>query len=335
MTKFLKINFKRTISILCFILLPIISGCSDERTMDNINVQHPGLPTLANYIPLTPYITSTPTQFKENLSFKFTPTAAPSQTPTPYRYTIVKDDTLTSIAFKHGVALNDLVSANPGIDPNFLIIGMTLTIPISGSNKTNLPEITPLPILLSTPMCYPESNGGLWCLCIVENNQNVDVENIIARIDLSSSATSQRTSEYAYLPITLLPAGRKAILSSYFPPPLPKYSRAEVSLISTIPIADVEQRYIDLSLSDEKIKFSENHLQAELSGVISVTNPNQAAETIWLTAFGYDNDDNPIGFRKWTFENLLTYGEKLQYKFTVNSLGSSIEKIEILYEAKP
>jgi len=310
------------------LLIPIFTGCRTESQVES--------PPIITELYLAPYITPTPTQPHSNQgNTGITPTPIPSLTPTPYLYTIIKNDTLTSIAFKHGIKLKDLVAANPGIDPNFLIIGMTVTIPLSGNLSVNLPVLTPIPMAIYTPICYTEPSGGLVCLSTVENTHNFDVENLSARIDLISPHDPESLSKDAILPITILPARRSAILSTYFPPPLLDYSIAQVTLNSTIPVDEGKQRYLDLTVKNESIEIFENQLQAEVSGEITISNQNQVADYVWVAAFAYDNENDPIGFRKWVFDNSLAFGDTLQFKFIVNTLGPPIEKVEVLYEARP
>lgn len=55
-------------------------------------------------------------------------TAAPAA-PAPQRYTIQAGDTLGAIAAQHGISVEDLIAANPGIDPQRLQIGAEIVIP--------------------------------------------------------------------------------------------------------------------------------------------------------------------------------------------------------------
>jgi len=55
-------------------------------------------------------------------------TATPAA-PLPQRYTIQAGDTLGAIAVQHGVSVEDLIAANPGIDPQRLQIGAEIVIP--------------------------------------------------------------------------------------------------------------------------------------------------------------------------------------------------------------
>ncbi|WMM24272.1 LysM peptidoglycan-binding domain-containing protein [Tissierella sp. MB52-C2] len=51
-------------------------------------------------------------------------------------YTIKAGDTFFRIAQTHGVSLNALIAANPGVDPNRLFIGQVICIPTSGPGPT-------------------------------------------------------------------------------------------------------------------------------------------------------------------------------------------------------
>jgi LysM repeat protein len=65
------------------------------------------------------------------------PTAAPAMeatvapTPPATRYTVVQNDTLWDIGLKFGVTIDQIVAANPGLNPDLLSLGQVLNIPAS------------------------------------------------------------------------------------------------------------------------------------------------------------------------------------------------------------
>ncbi|HEY8462454.1 MAG TPA: LysM peptidoglycan-binding domain-containing protein [Bacillota bacterium] len=69
---------------------------------------------------------------------------APGVCPGGTLYTIRSGDTFYNLAVRFGLALQDLLAANPGVDPNRLAVGQTVCIP-------NGP--TPTPVLIPTPFC--------------------------------------------------------------------------------------------------------------------------------------------------------------------------------------
>lgn len=65
--------------------------------------------------------------------------AVPAQT----TYTVQPGDSLWTIARRHGVAVDDLVRANPGVDARNLRIGQTLTIPAAAGNRQGAGNASP------------------------------------------------------------------------------------------------------------------------------------------------------------------------------------------------
>ena len=139
---------------LCKALLPLgitgllVAGCAQIETTEI------RAPTLTQQ--LKPYLTKSPTVV-ENLvtattSAKDSAEIVRLPTPTPIIYEVVENDTLTGIALKHSISLEDLIAANPGIDPNFLTIGLTLTIPLKGIVSSTLPTSTPIPLSIQQPV---------------------------------------------------------------------------------------------------------------------------------------------------------------------------------------
>jgi LysM repeat protein len=69
---------------------------------------------------------------------------APGACPGGTLYTIRSGDTFYDLAARFGLALQDLLAANPGVDPNRLAVGQTICIPGAPS---------PTPVLIPTPFC--------------------------------------------------------------------------------------------------------------------------------------------------------------------------------------
>ena len=93
---------------------------------------------LTSTTPVAPVTTVTPTQV-----VVAPPTPAPttpSTTTNPGTYTVQWGDWLNKIANQFGVTTQQLIAANPGINPNFITPGQVLNIPSSTS-----PGLTPVP----------------------------------------------------------------------------------------------------------------------------------------------------------------------------------------------
>jgi len=53
----------------------------------------------------------------------------------PQRYQIVSGDNLSAIAYRYGLTLNEMLRANPRIEPNRIVAGQWLTIPQRGGGR--------------------------------------------------------------------------------------------------------------------------------------------------------------------------------------------------------
>jgi LysM repeat protein len=79
-------------------------------------------------------------------------------TPTPVasEYTVVKGDSLASIAKKYGVTVKALQAANPGVVPTKLKIGQKLVIPAGGKTA---PEMGANPLTTDSTATYTVKSG--------------------------------------------------------------------------------------------------------------------------------------------------------------------------------
>jgi LysM repeat protein len=78
----------------------------------------------------------------------------PQATPLePTAYTVQPGDTLTSIADRFNVSLEDLMRANDLSDPDYVQVGQQLIVPIGGLPSVT-PTFTPVPIPTDTPLPF-------------------------------------------------------------------------------------------------------------------------------------------------------------------------------------
>ncbi len=119
---------------------------------------------------LTPYLTPTvtlavtPAKAGKTVS----PTPLPSPSPTPRIYTIKPGDTVGGIALAYGVNMDAILSANPQLNPNLMVVGATLVVPASPAAQTpagDLPTATPLPVRLDGLHCRGSAGWGGLVFC--------------------------------------------------------------------------------------------------------------------------------------------------------------------------
>ena len=92
-----------------------------------------------------------------NNPYCWTPTPAPTPTPIPLRYEVQPGDTLSAIATRYDVTVDDLVRVNRLVNPDVIQVGQYLIIPTQPpSPASNDPWGTAIPIIIGTLV---------WLLC--------------------------------------------------------------------------------------------------------------------------------------------------------------------------
>ena len=303
----------------------VLAGCASKGTAT-------ALPATAT---LQPYrSTAAPsTAGSSDATLALLPTAGPS--PTPRAYTVRANDTFLGIALAYGLTREELLAANPGLNPDFLSIGQQLLIPAPGGQgtATPIPTPTPLPLQTSDPRCYPSASGGLWCLVSVTNTTGSPVEGLSGLLTLVGLEGEPMMTVAVYPPLNLLPENEVMVLAAYLAPPVPEFSRAVAALTMAVPVQGAESRYASLDWSIPRTQPSADQLSWEVA--VSVKVPADSA-TLWRLAIGLfalDDQGQVIGFAKWEPADAMRPGEQVQSSLTVFSLGPRIDRVEVLAEA--
>src|SRR5262245_66159038 len=92
---------------------------------------------------LIPYLTSTQAPLQSPAGL--VPLTTPLPSPTPFAYTVQQGDSMSVIAEKFGVSLDDLQAANPEVSSNAMSVGQVLRIPSDPDNPSGEPTPTPAP----------------------------------------------------------------------------------------------------------------------------------------------------------------------------------------------
>src|SRR5512145_938215 len=171
-------------------------------------------------VQLTPFVTSSPVEPTGTLQTPECLVAAetPLPSPTPFTYTVRSGDSISSIALKFGVSMDDLQAANPEISPNAMSIGQVIRIPSNPDNPSGEPTPTPAPFTIEQIECYPTADKGMWCFVLVHNEFSDFMENVSAQITLVDANNTTLTSQTALLPLNILPPNASLPLAVFFPP---------------------------------------------------------------------------------------------------------------------
>lgn len=259
------------------------------------------------------------------------PTLEPPSSPTstPVLYTIRKEDTLLGIALKYNLSLDDLLAANPGIDPDFLTIGSTLTLPIA-SGTAILPSLPPQTVTLSAPLCAPDAVGGQWCLLMAHNVSGGFVESVSARVALFDSTGQFLTAEIADAPLNRVPPDGMLPLGVYFDAPQPQVVFARADLLTALAAPAIDARYLTVTV--QTTATLTGTLQARVRGEFQLDVGASAPGTIWLLAAGFDAGGRVVALRRLDWNTPIP---PLRFDMNLFSLADEIVRVQVWAEARP
>lgn len=263
-----------------------------------------------------------------------TPVATTGPSPTPLIHVVMQGETLLGIALQYGVELGDLLLANPDVNPRFLTVGSGLIIPETGAQSA-VATATPLPLELSAPSCYPDLDGGLWCLTVASTPGSQPVEAVIALITLVDSGGRSLQTEPAFSPINLLAPGSVLPLVAYFAPPVPEFQRSSAVLASALQASEIDARYLQLNVTVESQSISPDRATAQVSGSVRLANPQaEPSAGVRLVALALGGDGEPVGYRVWESDQTDQLAGGVEFDLLVASFGPPIAELSVLWEAR-
>ncbi len=282
---------------------------------------------------LISFVTSTesPSQTPEPLVVAETPLPSP----TPFTYTIKSGDTISSIALKFGVSMDDLQAANPEISPNTMSIGQVIKIPSNPDNPSGEPTPTPAPFTVQQIQCYPTADKGMWCFVLAQNNLSDFMENVSAQVTLVDTNKNTIASQTALLPLNILPPDTSLPLSVFFPPEIPYNAKPQVQILTAIRLLPNDQRYIPAIVDNTLVQVNNDGLNASISGLVLSQSQDKAASQVWVAGTAYDEAGRVVGVRRWEWSHGLAAGGSLPFEFMISSIGGKIARVEFAVEARP
>ncbi len=313
-------------------LILLLAACTPNQGTATLTPAATRVGTLQVYTGPSPSTTPSPTNAA-------TITPLPSATPTPRTHVVRAKEDLWGIALRYGLSLEDLLTANPTVDPRFLSIGTNLQIPAplytptADANHPPLP--TPVGMELTTADCYPAKEGGLWCFTTAVNQQEFSIEALSAAIRLYDRASGAILSQTAYAPLSLVPPGGTMALSAYFPAPAPLNFDVTVELLTALPVPPAAGRFLTVQQPGTKIQIAPQGLSATVSGIFQLSDTQATANRVQAAAIAYDAQGKVTGVRRWEYSQPLSGSSTLDFNLTVYAAGAPIDRVVVLVEAYP
>lgn len=292
---------------------------------------------------LTPFQTSSATSTITPTN-PATPTQLPSPTPTPRSHTVAQGEDMFGIAWRYRVTLEELMAANPDVNPNFLSIGTMLTIPPPTLPTLSSEEITqqlvtptPMPVEKGSLECTLAREGGVWCFLPISNPHDVPLENLSGIFRLVESDTLASVEMPAFLPLDLLPPGATLPLTAYFTDPVNAPFQASAEVLTALPNPVDDGRYLSTRLENQNVLIAADGQSALVTAEVSLIGEEMQAQRISAAAVAYDANGKITGVRRWenTEGQSLSSGETLGVEMQVFSLSGEIARVEIFAQARP
>ncbi|MGZ9222612.1 MAG: LysM peptidoglycan-binding domain-containing protein [Anaerolineales bacterium] len=259
----------------------------------------------------------------------------PLPSPTPFTYTVQTGDTISSIALKFGVSMDDLQAANPEISPNAMSIGQVLNIPSNLANPSGEPTPTPAPFTVQQIECYPTADKGMWCFVLVHNDFFDFMENVSAQITLVDANNAILASQTALLPLNILPPNTSLPLAVFFHPEIPLDAKPQVQVLTAIRLLPNDERYLPATINNTLVQINADGRSARVTGQVLLPSQAKAAHQVWVAGTAYNEAGRVVGVRRWESSAGLSPGESLPFEFMVFSIGGKIARLEFAVEARP
>lgn len=296
-------------------------------------------PSLQPNFQLTPYITSTPVP-PPSLETVRTPEGlvaaeTPLPSPTPFTYTVRSGDTISSIALRFGVSMDDLQAANPEISPNSMSIGQVIKIPSNPENPSGEPTPTPAPFTIQQIGCHPSSDRGMWCFVLVHNDLPDLLENVSAQVTLVDDQKNILASQAALLPLNILPPNSSMPMAVYFLPEVPPTAKPQVQVLTAIRLLPNDERYLPAAVNNTLVQVNADGHSARVSGQVFLPDDARDASQVWVAATAYDGAGRVVGVRRWEWDHGLAAGGSLPFEFMLSSIGGKISSVDFAVEARP
>jgi LysM repeat protein len=258
-------------------------------------------------------------------------------TPTPFVHIVQQGETLLGIALRYGVALEDLLLVNPGVDPGFLTIGQQLRIPGSEGEPVDflLPTPTPFPVMLGPVSCFDSPSGRMVCLLEAENGSASNLEGVAVVVKLFDDRGELIEAKLANSPLDLLLAGGTLPISAAFDERPINFQFAGAEINSAIAVSAEQEDVFPLEVELTEQDLHSGLGAARLAGrVIMPESAPAGTFQVRVAAIARDVSGRPSGYSIWESPPVESGAADLPFSIDVYSLGPALDSVECIAQAR-
>ena len=251
---------------------------------------------------------------------------------TPVLYIVRAGDTLFGIAAASGVTLDELLTMNPEIQPELLMVGQALSLPPLPTAETpisianNQPESLEISGLTQTISLA----GGIWVVGEVHNTGQQPAELVRVEVTLFDLAGTELDIQQVWLTPVTLPAGGKAPFGVLFQDADAGQTKVEAKIVGGRPVHDLGNRYLDLAVSGAQVTIGRSPI--EVVGRLDNIGQQPAGQISIITTF-YDDQGAVTGFHELMLDGVIPPGESASFQFIALPPGGRADGYDFTVQA--
>jgi len=251
------------------------------------------------------------------------PTETP--TPTPIIYTITEGDTILGIAIDKYTTTEDILTRNPGVQPNLLSIGQEIILPPPATAVFSGEPTTPVPlnVIVRSIEQYTTPVGSVWLVGEVHNDSSFFVEDIQLELTLIGQNGIDLGKTAVWTPFSLLAPQEQAPFAILIADPPAQIEQTQAAVIDGRAFAQLDpvtdSRTLSLSVSESDFNSTEN--KVTVTGIIE----NNGAETAvqpQLTATLYDQAGHISGYGQLTVSDPIPANGRVPFTLRLAPPGA-------------
>jgi hypothetical protein len=189
----------------------------------------------------------------------------------------------------------------------------------------------PLGLLVSAPTCYPALAGGMWCLGLAHNKNQLALEAVLIGLHLVSAEGESLVYAETALGLAQLPAGQSAPYAVLF---------KQVPATAIGPVASTVRALPALTTHPEILRISEAALSHGKAGLQQVTgqlqnNGQHDISRLAVVITLLDSANRVTGYKVWQWQGTLAPQQSLPFSLEIIPLAGGTTHFMIAAETLP